>query len=810
MATKANPDQKELQSWLDDIANYERAFKQWESRVDKIIKRYRDETRTGQRTWTEAKFNILWSNVQTLASATFSRLPKPDVFRAHRDQDPVARVASLLLERCLDYHIQHYKQYRTALKGNVLDRFLGGRGTAWVRYEPHFRASQVQPPDPIDGPQITEDVDTPDEELDYECVAVDYVHYKDFGHSVARSWDEVSRVWRKVYMTKEALTERFGEEIAKLVPMDADSTEIKRKEYGIEDAVERATVFEGWDKDKREAVWFSKAAKRFLDRREDPLGLEEVFPCAKPLYSTVTNDTLVPVPDFVIYQDQATELDLLADKIDGLTKALKICGGYDASVPELARIFTEGENGTLIPVKNWASFAEKNGLQGAISLVDLDPIAKALLAAYQAFREIKGGIDELTGISDLMRGETNANETATAQQLKSNYGSMRLKDYQDQVSGYASDLLNLMAQVICMKFSAQTIAEVGGAKQLTLADQQYVEPAIALLIGPERMADPNAVPAANPARNFRIEVSTDSMVYLDEQQEKQSRVEFLTAVAGYLKGISEALLQMPPEVRTVMVPLLMDMLKFGVTGYRVGKTIEGAFDTAAEALKELAKKPPQPPSPPPEVLVEQMRGQIETNRLQQEGQLKAAQLQGDMTLQKQKIDGEMQLKREQMQGDWALEDAKHQREMARQVEVDKDQTVSQVKEAFTAHQGKVKDMVTKAQQSQAESEAKAQGRTDVQGDTTQLAKALLRLGKAMAAPRRLVRGDDGMAAGVQIDLPEEEEEAEEQEDAEVPQLAAQVESEMRELTQAIEGLIEQIATPRRVMRGPDGRAEMLQ
>ena len=365
-----------LQSWLDDVSAYERAFKTWEGRVEKIQKRYRDDPRTGRTNFSEAKFNILWSNVQTLSAATFSRLPKPDVSRRYRDQDTVGRVAALILERGLEYHVQHYPEYRNAMRSSVLDRFLGARGTLWIRYEPHFRAAQAGLP--TDGDQVTEDVDEPQEELDYECVAVDYVHLKDFGHSVARTWEEVNRVWRKVYMTKEALEERFGAEIAKIVPLDADPRQTAPdKAYGAQDPRECATVFEGWDKAKKRAVWFSKGVKDFLDEKDDPLGLEDVFPCPPPLFGTLTNDSLVPVPDFVLYQDQANELDLLADRIDGLVKSLKVCGGYDASVPELQRIFTESENGTLIPIKNWQAFAEKNGLQGSLSLVDLTPIANA-------------------------------------------------------------------------------------------------------------------------------------------------------------------------------------------------------------------------------------------------------------------------------------------------------------------------------------------------------------------------------------------------------------------------------------------------
>ena len=123
---------------LDVVSAYDNEFKKWEGRVTKIIRRYRDDAR-GQSGNETAKFNILWSNVQTLVPAVYARLPKADVSRRFGDNDPVGRVASLLLERTLDYEIEHYPDYRSSLYNCVEDRFLGGRGVAWVRYEPHVR-----------------------------------------------------------------------------------------------------------------------------------------------------------------------------------------------------------------------------------------------------------------------------------------------------------------------------------------------------------------------------------------------------------------------------------------------------------------------------------------------------------------------------------------------------------------------------------------------------------------------------------------------------------------------------------------------
>ena len=198
--------------------------------------------------------------------------------------------------------------------------------------------------------------------------------------------------------------------------------------------VSRALVYEVWDKPTLKAYWVSPSVPELLDEKDDPLQLEGFFPCPRPLYATMTNESLEPVPDFSLYQDQAKELDTLADRIQGLINALQVKGVYDASVSELTRLFTEGDNTNLIPVKNWAPFAEKNGLAGAIDIVDLKPIYEALRAAYDSVQQVLQQIYDLTGISDIIRGASNANETATAQRIKGQYASLRLKSMQTEVA----------------------------------------------------------------------------------------------------------------------------------------------------------------------------------------------------------------------------------------------------------------------------------------------------------------------------------------------------------------------------------------
>jgi hypothetical protein len=626
------------EDWYNCIAQYERTFKEWEGRSDKITKRYRDDSRS--RNNPNAKFNILWSNVQTITPAVFARLPRPDVSRRFRDNDPIGRVASMMLERALEYEIEHYGDYASAMKQSVQDRLLGGRGTAWVRYEPHIVGEMAGMGEgaPDDGYQITEDIDEAEteggvyrenqERIEYECAPVDYVHWRDFGLTVARTWEEVTAVWRKVYMGRPALVERFGEELGGRIPLDTKPETSRTFNEKMGEGASEAVVYEIWDKTTGQVLWLSKSLGKILDTRDDPLQLENFWPCPKPMFSTLTTDSLIPVPDFVLYQDQARQLDTLADRIDGFIQALKVRGVYDASEPSLQRLFTEGENNALLPVKNYGAFSEKGGMQGAINLVDIGPIAQGLQMAYQAMEQVKGQIYEIMGIADIQRGQTDPNETLGAQIIKSNNASGRLKTMQHDVVNFATALLQIKAQIICQHFTDDTIVKISGAMQLSPQDQALIPQALQLL-------------KDEPAKNFRIEVTSDSMIYQDEEQEKQDRVQFLTAVSQFMQTALPVATQSPE-----LTPLLMEMLKFGVTAFKAGKGMEGLIDETADKFRQQAKQMEGQPKPPtPEMQKLQMQAQMEQAKMQAQSQAKQAEMQMQMQLEQQKLSMHMELEK---------------------------------------------------------------------------------------------------------------------------------------------------------------------
>jgi hypothetical protein len=646
------------EDWYKCIMGYERSFKRWEARVDRIVKKYKDDSRYDRNP--NARFNILWSNVQTIQPAIFARLPRPDVSRRFRDNDPIGRVASMMLERALEFELEHYGDYKASMNNVVIDRLLGGRGTAWVRYEPHIIGEEAGMTDgdtPDDGLQVTEDTDEAEteggmenenpERIEYECAPVDYVHWKDFGHTTARTWEEVTAVWRKVYMSRPALVERFGEELGYKIPLDTQPDDLKQS-YKTNDGVYEALIYEIWDKETGKVLWISKSLGKILDERDDPLQLENFWPCPKPLYATMTTDSLEPIPDFVIYQDQARELDVLCDRIDGLINALKVRGVYDASASELQRLFSEGENNTMIPVSNWMAFAEKQGMKGAIDLVDLTPFASALMSCYQAMEQVKGQIYELMGIADIQRGQTDPSETLGAQIIKSNNAAGRLKTQQHAVVDFATTLLSIKAQIICQHFTDETIVKISGAMQLSPQDQQLIPQALELL-------------RDEASKNFRIEVTSDSMIYQDEQQEKADRMAFLSAVGGFIQQ-AVPMVQQAPE----LAPMALEMLKFGVTAFKAGKQLEGIIDETADKLRDVAKQVEGQPKPMPiELQKAQMDSQAKMQQMQMQSQLEQQKLQAQMELEKAKQ--EYQAQENQLK--FQLEEQRNQMDMEMQMKV---------------------------------------------------------------------------------------------------------------------------------------------
>jgi len=616
-------EKKSSQDWFNALELSKKEMAKWQERGEKIVKRYRDER--SEMSGNGRKYNILWSNIRTLLPAVYAKKPKAECQRRHKDADPVGRAAAQVLERALQYEIDQYSDFDSGLRHSILDRLLPGRGVAWVRFEPAYKPGQ---PEDVGESMLTDDVE-PEmaDTTQLETSPVDYVYWQDFRHSPARTWEEVTWVARRVYMAKEEGVERFGDDFKSIplshVPVGVD----KLKAEGVNtEQMKKAVVWEIWDKSTKLAHWVAVGSEHILDTKPDPLELDCFFPCPKPLFATLTTDSLVPVADYVMYQDQAAELDTLTERIGKLVEAVKVVGVYDSSAPGIQRMLNEGVDNTLIPVDTWAAFGERGGLKGSVDFLPLDMVVNALQQLYAAREAAKQVIYEVTGLSDIIRGASVASETATAQQIKSQYASLRLKEMQSDVARFASDILKIKAQIMCAFYRPESLVAISGMDQTQ--DAQYLPQALQLLQN-------------DTLRAFRIEVETDSLVELDEAQEKSDRMEFLQAAGAFIREAVQA----PPE----LAPLMGEMLMFGVRSFKAGKSMEASLEQFIKTAQEKAKQPQQQ-KPDPEMMklqanqqVEQGRMQLEQAKMQAGQQAEQMKLQADMQAEQAKAQMSMQL-----------------------------------------------------------------------------------------------------------------------------------------------------------------------
>ena len=405
------------QHWLDEIQRYEKASKDWRADAKKIIDRYRLERSNMQSenrsSSSRPTFNILWSNIQTMKPALFARIPEIIAERRHRDRDPVGRIASEVIQRAANEEIER-NGFKDAMDQVVLDVLLVGRGVPWVR---------------VEGDELA------DGGFANERIMLDYVHWDDFAHSPERNWAAVERrgwVARRTLLTKAEGRKRFGPAFSK-VPMSTSSrtseTISERERDGSTDKF--AEVWEIWDAASKERLFVAKGADDVLESKDPEYNLTEFFPCPRPAYATLTNEDLIPVPDYKQYIDLAEELDTISGRIRKLTEALRLVGVYDGSAEGIGKLLESGQDNEMIGISNMSALIGKStaaggGLNGVVQFLPMNEVAQTLLNLYQARDQAKNTLYEMSGISDIVRGQVDPREKASQSKIKAQFATQRL------------------------------------------------------------------------------------------------------------------------------------------------------------------------------------------------------------------------------------------------------------------------------------------------------------------------------------------------------------------------------------------------
>ncbi|BAB48041.1 hypothetical protein [Mesorhizobium japonicum] len=670
---------KSSKGWLKLITDQEKAgYSDYQEKCTNIEKQYADLAKLASVT-RDRQFQIFWANIEVLKPSMYSRPPVPAIVPRFQDRSPIPRTASEMLERSAAVALQR-EDIDSVMRQVRDDLAILARGCIWVRYE------------------------TRSKDNDYtEKVCIDHKNRRDFAHDPAREWKEVDWVAGGAWMTKKEMRKRFRSTSGDAY-MNAEFA-TRKDDKNNSDGKLKARVWEVWCKSQNKVVWVSPGVDVLLDEGEPHLTLEGFFPCPRPAFGTVQRNSLIPVPDFVFYKDQIEEVNDITNRISALSDALRVRGFYPAGAGEIgdaieAALKSTNDRQIMVPVSNWAMLG--GSAKDMIVWLPLDMVVQTITQLIQLRKQLIEDIYQISGLSDIMRGETNPNETATAQNIKTQYGSVRIRDRQAELVRIALDTVRIIVEIMAENFKPDTLQEMSLMELPTDADvakvvkglenqaQQIVAELQHAKTDPEvqQMAQQNPDAAKQimdqaqqqvqalskqvddqkatvtidqvikflrdqKIRAFSLDIETDSTIQPDEQAEKASRAEFLTALAGVLAQLGPMV-----EARPETAPFAAELLKFAIAPFRVGRQMDTAIDEFADNMKAAAAQA-KPPPPDPAML----KAQAEIQALQAKSEAEAQSHAQEHAYKMQTLAAERDVKVQEAQIRVGNENARHARDM---------------------------------------------------------------------------------------------------------------------------------------------------
>lgn len=607
-----NDEEKQVKKWLNRIDAAEKTYKDYHDLIDDTRKAYKNDKNSTQ--------NIFWSSIETLKPFLYFKQPKPYIERREKTTDIIQNQACTILEKALEWDLARF-DFDSVIKYARNDFLISGSGILIEKYRPTIEKIKVQNIEEKGGEvgivSVEQEIKTD------EFVETVYIDPKNF---IADSqkvgvWEECTWIARKIEMTKREVLKQFGEEFK-------DEIKDYSSANDEEELKKNTAVYEIWYKKSKTTYYLCKDVKsRFLKISEDTLKIVGFFPVPKPIFATTANDSLIPVPDYKEIKPLLDELDGVTERMRLIQQALKISGAYDNSFPELVNILNKDTS--LVSLKDFERLKTNGGIKGIIDFMPIDQYITALQALSERRNDIIQAIYTQTGVSDIMRGNSDPNETATAVTKKTNFGTLRNQDRQNDMQRFLCDLLKIKAEIMCEMFADETLAQFA-----TINDKDVIAGAINLL-------------RQDKMRNMLLGVETDTTF---------NQAENIEQTLSTIKNINDMITQAFQIVsaQPALLPLYRKMIETAVVALPNARQYEPIIeDTFNKIQQELSQPSDEQPNP------EVMKLQLEQQKLQQKtendrvaNQLKANQQQIDimkLRAETQKDNDDTALKNKEME-----------------------------------------------------------------------------------------------------------------------------------------------------------------
>lgn len=637
--------------WQVEFEAADKETREWRKQAKDVIRRFLDDRKSEAED--DKRTNLFTVNLINQQALMFGRTPETDVNRKFADpNDDAARVAGMMLQRILNGDLTRPGDRTSSACEYALSDFLKvDFGTCKVRYE--FEEHEVKGAKAVvrNGTELAPEVADHPEKL-HEDAVVDYYNWDDYKYSPCKVPEDMRWQAFKTPMTRAQGRKRFGSAFNR-VSLDSkgyDKDDSESKDGLPNHPWDRANVWEIWSKELKKVFWYvhSSEGGKILDFEDDPLELEDFWPCPKPLAAWWTTSRFIPKPEYYLAKDSYQAIERLTTRIDMLTEALRVVGMYNTNITELKTLLDDTDENTMIAVENWSEFSAEGGLEGAVSWMPLKEVVETItVLSDRKSTEIEMN-RQITGQSDIERGQSDPNETLGAQKMKVRSTSIRMQRKQDIFANFVSEVQAIKAEIIAKFFDDDEIKKRSNIDRTD--DAELADDAIKLI--------------REDIHGYRIIVKSEALSLPDFAEMKQERTEFIEGATKFLSGLSA----LPPTAMKV-IPELLEMLKWYSAGFRGAESVENALDRMVQKITDEINNPQQgQQQPDPKVQAEQIKGQNEQQKLQTEAQNRQQEIQAETQADQQRQEAEFQFntaeerEKHQMEMELKLLELNHQRE----------------------------------------------------------------------------------------------------------------------------------------------------
>lgn len=513
--------------WLDHIKRAGEREQDWIKQAEEAEAIYLVDEK-GLRGFTKLpRVNILHGNVEIIAANLYNSTPRPDIRTRNEKDDPVARNVADILEAGIAAQIDDGRLDR-AMEKAVQDAYVAGRGVIRLQF-----ASEI----------ITDEAGAP-KDITGERILIRNVSWRDYREAPATRWSEVNWVAFRHIVSAQEHQRLTGAGATTGAAEGISATDDRPNER--DDIV----IWEVWDRAERKVLLIDDHASRIIKVTDDPFNLRDFFPMPEPLQPVTGTGRRIPVCPYSVYKHLADELNLAADRIFNIMTGLKVRGYVSSDLQDDALSLAQAKDNELVILSGTENAASKGGMDKLIYMMPVGEASQVLERLYLQRDACTQKIYEVTGISDIIRGATSDAETATAQKLKSDWGSLRLSKMQRQVQSCVRGAFVICAEMIARNFSHRTLTSISGVP-----------------VGPH---EADALGAG--LDHHTIDVETDSTIMGDRRAFLREFGELMTGTGVFVREMG-ALGQSMPSAAAAFVQLYGAFAK----RFRLGREGEQAI-----------------------------------------------------------------------------------------------------------------------------------------------------------------------------------------------------------------------------------------